>query len=72
MIYTLIPVYAVQLSSTLSYSTYLYTLGNKRKRKEADYIFYISVVVFLSYTTQALVPKWFQLFIDKGTESEYH
>ena len=33
------PVCAAQPSSTLSYFTRSYILGNKRKRKEADYIF---------------------------------
>ena len=49
---TLIPVCAAQPSSTLSYSTHLYILGNKRKRKEADYIFYTSVLSSFSAIQQ--------------------
>ena len=40
-----------QSSLTLSHSTHKYISGNKRNRKETDYIFIISVVVFLCYTT---------------------
>ena len=45
---------SLSLSLSLSFSLSLtrpYILGNKRKRKEADHIFCISVVVFLCYTT---------------------
>ena len=35
----LAPVCTFQPSPTLSYSTHIYISGNKRKRKEADYIF---------------------------------
>ena len=47
------PVCAAQLSSTLQYSTHLYILSSKRKRKEADHILYISFVIFLYNTTSS-------------------
>ena len=63
---TSVPLCATHQSSTLSLSlslsvclsvclsTHPYILGNKRKRKEAEYILYNSVVVFLCYTTSSI------------------
>ena len=48
----LIPVCTAQLSTTLSYFTSPYILGNKKKEKKLITFLYISVIVFSCYTTQ--------------------